>query len=127
MFEANGASFRLFDFPAFGLTDRVLLDYYLSCRNIVFVADEDPHTVEIAKAYLKIARGNKLGVLINMVIGRPKLKYLIEYRRFGKIYLIPFDEELRIYRAEGLDPIKVRSPGVVKMVKAAVDIAKKIK
>ncbi|MEL9991028.1 MAG: hypothetical protein QXP98_09485 [Thermoproteus sp.] len=105
----------------------MLLDYYLSCRNVVFVADEDPQTIEIAKTYLKIARGDKLGILINMIIGKPKLKYLISYRRFGKVYLIPFDRELRIYRAEGLDPIKVRSPGVVKMIRAAVDIAKKIK
>lgn len=117
---------RVYDFPAFQLSDRELLSLYLSCRNIVFVADEDPYTAESAKAFLKLARGRKLGVLVNMVIGMPKLKYIILYSKYSKVYSIPFDEQLRIYRASGVDPIKLRSAGVAKMVKAAVDIARRL-
>ncbi|MGC9170383.1 MAG: ATPase [Thermoproteus sp.] len=117
---------RIYDFPAFHLSDRDLLSLYLSCRNIVFVADEDPHTLESARTFLKLARGRKLGILINMIIGRPKLRYIVLYSKYSKIYLIPFDEQLRIYRANGVDPIRLRSVGVAKMVKVAVDIARKL-
>lgn len=115
------------DFPAFRLDDRDMFSYYIRCKYIVFVADEDPHTLESARSYLKLVNARKLGIIINMIINKSSVYYLLSYRRFSNIYLIPFDEQLRIYRADGVDPIKIRSPAVVRMIKAAVDIAKKIK
>lgn len=114
------------DFPAFRLDDRNMLSYFLRCKNVVFVADEDPHTLASAKFYLKLTKTQILGIIINMVIKKPRINYLFSYRKLGSVYVVPFDESLRIYRASGVDPIKIRSPAVVRMIKAAVDVARKV-
>lgn len=123
---SEGGSLRVLDFPAFQMSDRYLLSLYLSCKNVVFVVDEDPYTAEIAEAFLRLLNNKNIAIIINMIIGKPSIKYLIKYRKISNIYLVPYDENIRIYRTEGLDPIRVRSPGVAKMIRAAVDIARRL-
>lgn len=120
----NGVA--VLDFPAFRIDDRDMLSYFLRCKRVVFVADEDPHTLTSARLYLELAKTQVLGIIINMVISKPKIKYLFSYKKLGNIYVIPFDNLLRVYRADGVDPVKIRSPAVARMIKAAVDIAKKV-
>lgn len=115
---------NILDFPAFTLYDKTLLTIFKLCKNIIFVVDEDPHTLESTRIYADIAKGRVAGLILNMVIGKPSLTYLLSYRKLGNIYIVHFDEKLRIYRGERVDPVLVRSRAVAEMARAAVDLAK---
>jgi MinD-like ATPase involved in chromosome partitioning or flagellar assembly len=118
--------FAVLDFPAFTKYDEAMHAALRRCDSIIVVADEDPHTLESVRLCAEVIRGKVVAVVLNQVIGRPSLKYLVAYRALGRVYVVRFDERLRIYRGEGVDPGEAKSKAVAEMIKAAVDIAKRI-
>lgn len=118
--------FVVLDFPAFTRYDEVMRTALRSCDFVVVVADEDPHTLESIRLCAESIRGKVIAVVLNQVVGRPSLKYLVAYRALGKVYVVHFDERLRVYRSEGLDPSEAKSKAVTEMIRAAVDITKRL-
>lgn len=114
------------DFPAFQLTDRRHLAELVGCNYVVFVVDEDPHTLEAVEKIHVLLRREVLGILINKVVGRPSKEFLKAYRRLGDVHIARFDTKLAVHRAIGVPPYKVRSVAVLDMAKAAVRLYEEV-
>ncbi|MEM1597040.1 MAG: hypothetical protein QXP31_05445 [Pyrobaculum sp.] len=117
---------RVVDFPAFPLSDKTYLKKALACDWTLYVVDEDEETLRAVELFHVVARPRLAGVVVNKVIKRPSKYFITAYKRLAQVYVVRFDEDLAVHKSIGVPPYRVRSPAVLDMAKASVDIAKKL-
>lgn len=123
--RANG-EVTILDFPAFQLTDRWMVKLAMLCKNIIYVVDEDPTTYNSVERLHVLLRGDVVGVLVNKVLGRPRRRLTMMYRRLGDVWTARFDSDMAVHRAVGVSPLKARGVALADMVISAVDMGERL-
>jgi len=124
---ASAAGFYLVDLPAFRLDDKLFVKILSKCKALIYVVDEDFETLGSVERLHAAVKGDVYGVILNKVFRKPGEVFVKAYKRFGDVYVVPFDEKLAVHRAVGIPPFRVKSPATLAMAEAAVDLLLKNK